>query len=247
MEYSILPILLIIVFVFCIVLAQRTKALEAITREETRHVNGLLGLLFLWGMACTAMGIQGGHTSPELLGRIPFLWQAVVPVIIAAIYLLSSQALRSALSVIATVTPLQWLVFFQALRIGALGGVLKGLQGEITSSYVFWVGIPDLVYGLSALCLGSLLRRKLVGEAFMIVWNLVGPLIILLPTFLGMNYFMNEPGFIFIFEFPMVLAPGIVVPIFIFINLIAVWKLYKSKYKTAASGRIQQHPGRLAN
>jgi len=247
MEFSILPLFLIIVLVFCIVLAQRAKGLEVITREETRHVNGLFGLLFLWGMVCTAMGIQGVHTSPGLLERVPFLWQAVVPVVIAAIYLLMSQALRTALSVIAAVTPLPWLVFFQALRIGALGGVLKGFQGEITSSYVFWVGIPDLLYGISALVLGRLLLRKAIGDRTMIAWNLVGPAIILLPTFLGMNYFMNEAGFIFIFEFPMVPAPGIVVPIFIFLNLLTVWKLYQSKYKPVAIGTMPQNAGRLVS
>ncbi|MDJ0991378.1 MAG: hypothetical protein QNI85_15265, partial [Desulfobacterales bacterium] len=37
--------------------------------------------------------------------------------------------------------------------------------------------------------------------------------------------FMNEPGFGFILAFPMVLAPGVVVPFLIFLNLLAAWKL----------------------
>lgn len=247
MTFSILPLLLIIVFVFCIVLAHRAEKLQVITREETRQVNGLFGMLFIWGLICTAMGIKGFHTSPVLLERVPFLWQAVVPVVILAINLFFSKQLRVALRTIAAVTPLHWLVFFQALRIGALGGVLKGIQGEITSSYVYWVGIPDLLYGISALVLGGLLLRNAVSRKILMIWNLIGPVIILLPTFLFMNYFMNEPGFIFIFEFPMVLAPGIVVPIFISLNLLTVWKLYEYWHKAAAISAMQRNPGRLVS
>lgn len=247
MKFSILPILMIIVIVFCIVIAHRAERLQVITRKEARHVDGLLGMLFLWGLICTAMGIKGIHTSSVLLERVPFLWQAGVPVVIMAINLLFSRQLRTALRTIAAVTPLHWLVFFQALRIGALGGILKGFQGEITSSYVFWVGIPDLLYGISALVLGGMLLRNAVSRKIMMIWNFIGPVIILLPTFLFMNYFMNEPGFIFIFEFPMVLAPGIVVPISIFINLLTVWKLYDYRPKAVSISAMQGNSGHLVS
>ena len=92
---------------------------------------------------------------------------------------------------------------------------------------MFWVGIPDFLFGLSALIVGWLLLRKAVGTRFLMIWNLIGAAIILLPTFLLMNYFMNEPGFIFIFEFPMVLAPSIVVPIFIFLNFLLAWRSFE--------------------
>ena len=42
-----------------------------------------------------------------------------------------------------------------------------------------------------------------------------------------MNYWMNEAGFIFIFEFPMVLAPSIVVPILLFFNLLLAWRTFE--------------------
>ena len=57
----------------------------------------------------------------------------------------------------------------------------------------------------------------------LITWNLVGFALILLPTFVPMNYWMNEPGFRFIFEFPMVLAPSIVIPTLISLNLLHAW------------------------
>jgi len=118
------------------------------------------------------------------------------------------------------------LVFIQALRVGALGGIMKGVQGEITSGYVFWIGIPDFLFGVSALVVGWRLLRKAVDARFLIGWNLVGFALIILPTFVPMNYWMNEPGFTFIFEFPMILAPSIVIPTFISLNLLHAWGIF---------------------
>ena len=94
------------------------------------------------------------------------------------------------------------------------------MQGQITSSFVLWVGIPDFLFGVSAILVGWLLLREAVSKSFLVVWGLIGASLILLPTFPLMNYWMNEPGFVFIFEFPMVMAPGIVVPMLIFFNLL---------------------------
>jgi hypothetical protein len=104
-----------------------------------------------------------------------------------------------------------------------LGGIVKGLRGDITSGYVFWIGVPDFLFGVSALVVGWLVLRKAVGPRFLMAWNLVGFALIVLPTFVPMNYWMNEPGFTFIFEFPMVLAPSIVIPILIALNLLHAW------------------------
>ena len=227
MKLSVLPILVIGVFAFCIFIARRAKRSQAINTEEARSVYLLLLAFFVWTLTSIVMGIKGIHASPRLLERIPLLWQASLPVVILVIGLLLSPTLRSALRGIASSTPWHWFVFFEALRIGALGTVVKGIKGEVTSSFVFWVGIPDFLFGISALIVGWLLLRNAVSNGFLMIWNLIGAAIILLPTFLFMNYFMSEPGFIFIFEFPMVLAPSIVVPIFIFLNVLLAWRIYE--------------------
>lgn len=227
MKLSVLPILVISVFTFCIAIARRARANQSITAAEARSVYILLFMFFVWTLMSVAMGIQGMHASPALLERVPLLWQACVPVIMVVIGLLLSRTLRSALRGIASSTPWHWLVFFQALRLGAVGGVAKGIKGEVTSSFVFWVGIPDFLFGGSALIVGWLLMRKAVGHRFLMIWNLIGAAIILLPTFVFTNHFMSEPGFIFIFEFPMVLAPSIVVPIFVLLNLLLAWRIFE--------------------
>jgi hypothetical protein len=225
MKVSVLPILVIVIFIFCIGITRRAKLNQSINVAEGRSVYALLLAFFAWAVIAVALGIKGIHIS--LMEQIPLLWQACVPVVILAIDLLLSRTLRSALRGIAVSTPWHWLVFVQVLRIGALGGVMKGIKGEITSSFIFWVGIPDLLYGFSAIIVGWLLLRKAVGNRFLMTWNLIGPAIILLPTFIFMNYWMNEPGFTFIFEFPMVLAPSIVVPIFLFLNFLLAWRIYE--------------------
>ncbi|MCK5494929.1 MAG: hypothetical protein KAI80_00850, partial [Hyphomicrobiaceae bacterium] len=113
------------------------------------------------------------------------------------------------------------------------------------SSFVFWIGIPDFLFGLSALLVGWLLLRKAVSPRFLIAWNLVGFGLIILPTFVPTNYWMNDPGFVFIFEFPMVLAPTLVVAFFITMNAIeaaAVWLGYDAEAH-APSGRYDELKG----
>ena len=112
----------------------------------------------------TAFNPRGKHL--ELMARVPFLWQAFVPVALLITAFTFSGTLRSGLRGIATSTPGYWLVFIQALRIGALGGIMKGIRGEITSGFVFWIGIPDFLFGVSALVVGWLLLRKDVGPRF---------------------------------------------------------------------------------
>jgi len=227
MKASVLPILVLLIFIFCIGITRRARLNQSISVAEGRSVYALLLAFFAWTVIAVVLGIKGIH--PSLMEHIPLLWQACVPVVLLTIGLIFSRTLRSGLRGIVATTPWHWLVFAHALRIGAIGSVMKGIKGEITSDYVLWVGIPDFLFGLSALVVGWLLLRNAVGHSFLAVWNLVGASLVLLPTFILMNYWMNEPGFAFIFEFPMVLAPSIVVPIFIFLNLLMAWRIFEMR------------------
>ena len=224
MKLSILPVFVVFVFIFCIAITRRARSNESIKAAEARSVYALLLSFFAWTLVAVVLGIKGTHV--ELMARVPLLWQPFVPVVLLSTAFTFSGTLRSGLRGIATSTPGYWLVFIQALRIGALGGIMKGIRGEITSGFVFWIGIPDFLFGVSALVVGWLLLRKAVGPRFLIAWNLVGFALIILPTFVPMNYWMNEPGFTFIFEFPMILAPSIVIPTFISLNLLHAWGIF---------------------
>ncbi len=232
MKLSLVPLLVVLILAFAVFITRRAKKKQAISGAEARSVYFLVLVFAVWTAVVIALGMGDIHVA--LMDQIPLLWQSGIPVTILFINLILSRNLRRALHGIASSTPQHWLVFFQALRIGALGGVIKGLQGQITSSYVFWIGIPDFLFGVSAVLVGWLLLREAVSRGFLVVWGLIGASLILLPTFPLMNYWMNEPGFVFIFEFPMVLAPGIVVPMMIFFNLLLAWGAFQSTEGRAA-------------
>jgi len=227
MKFSVVPIFVVFVFSFCVFLTYRAQKNGAIVRSEARNVYFLFFVLFVWTLISAGFSIKGGEMSSVFHESIPFLWQACVPVVIVVFALLFSSSLRSAMRCIASGTPAHWFVFFQVLRVGALGGVVKGINGEITSSFVFWVGIPDFLFGVSAVIVGWLVVQEVVGNKFLMFWNLIGAAIILVPTFLFSSYFMNEPGMSFIFEFPMVLAPSIVVPIFVLLNFLQAGRAFE--------------------
>ncbi len=234
MKLSLVPLLAILTLAFGVFITAKAKKDRSISRVEARSVYILVLAFSVWTAVVIALGMGGIHVA--LMDPVPLLWQAGIPVTILFINLMLSRNLRRALHGIASSTPQHWLVFFQALRIGALGGVIKGIQGQITSSFVFWIGIPDFLFGISAILVGWLLLREAVSKGFLLVWSLIGASLILLPTFPLMNYWMNEPGFVFIFEFPMVLAPGIVVPMMIFFNLLSAWGAFQS-----TEGRAETH------
>ncbi len=234
MKFSITPIFVAVVFIFCVAVTRRARSTDSINGAQARSVYVLLLTFFVWTLIAVVMGIRGTHV--ELMSRVPLLWQACVVMVLWSTAMIFSGTLRSGLRGIATSTPGHLLVFVQALRIGALGGIVKGIQGEVTSKFVFWIGIPDFLFGVSALVIGWLLLRKAVGPRFLIAWNLVGFSLIVLPTFGLMNYWMNEPGYSFIFEFPMVLAPSIIVSTFVSLNLLHAWGIFVTEKRAIPEG-----------
>ena len=231
MNFSLMPIYVIIVFAFCILITYRAKKNRFITAGGARSIYILLLVLFFWTLLVIVLGIHGIHLL--LMNRIPLLWQTIVPTVILGIALLISRTLRNALSAIASTTPWHWLTFFQALRISALGGIIKAFKGEITSNFFYWVGVPDFLFGLSALVMGWLVLKKAVNTYFLMIWSLIGAAIILVPVYMFMNYFMKQPGFNFIFQFPMILAPSIVVPLFVYLNLLLAWGTFNVSRKAS--------------
>ncbi len=233
MLMSILPIYTALVFAICLSLVYRAQTHGALLRKEASAVYGLFAIFAVWAVVVTILGLKGIHIS--LMAKIPLLWQAFIPMTIWMTAFALSRTLRRALWAIAKATPRHWLVLIQSLRIGAIGGIMKGVQGEIASDYVFWIGIPDFVFGLSALPVAELVRRQKMGPRSLILWNFVGFGLIVLPTFLPMNYWMNEPGFEFIFEFPMILAPSIVVSLLISLNLFQAWAVWRRNLQFKAT------------
>ncbi|MCG7872752.1 MAG: hypothetical protein N0C81_04100 [Candidatus Thiodiazotropha lotti] len=227
MNLSIVPIYLAVVFLFCFLLVRRASKNEFIEKAVERKILLLLLAFIVWSVSIALLALGDQHIS--LMAKIPLLWQAFVPVVIWITALILSAELRSGLLKIATHTPAHWFVLIQSLRLGAIGGVVKGLNGEIASGYIFWIGIPDFLFGLSALFIGLLMMNRKIKARLLLVWHLIGFSLIFFPTFVIMSYWMNEPGFVFIFEYPMILAPGMLVPLLISLNLLHAWGLFQNE------------------
>ena len=221
---SILPIYLVLIFGFLFAGARRAQRNNITSTVESRSIYLLIASFAGWTVVLVIMGLNKTHL--ELMEDLPLLWQAFVPVTLWMSAITFSRSTRLGLHKIAISTPPHWLSWIQLLRIGALGGIMKGVAGHISSDYVFWIGIPDFVFGISALVVGWLLWKSSLNPRVVIAWNLLGFSLIFFPTFLLMPHWMNETGFSFIFEFPMILAPGIIVPTLISINLMQAWSAW---------------------
>lgn len=234
---SILPIYTGLILALVLILVLRAHRRAALSQAQAVGLYGLWGLFAAWTGLVIWLGQSQWHLAQ--MDNLPLLWQALVPVVIWSTGVALSKDLRQGLLQLGKDTPAHWIVSIQALRLGAIGGISKGVSGEITSGYVFWVGVPDFLFGLSALLLVVPVMRGRVGPRFLILWNLVGAGLIVLPSFLAMPYWMAEPGFAFIFEYPMVLAPSIVVSLMISLNLLLAFTVWSGLRQKQAKTRAR--------
>ena len=68
MKLSILPIYIVVVFIFCIAIIRRASSKEAIKAAEARSVYALLLAFFVWTMIAIVLGIRGAHV--ELMAHV---------------------------------------------------------------------------------------------------------------------------------------------------------------------------------
>ena len=188
----------------------------------------VLGLLGLWGALSVWLALTGIYMSAIFLAAYPTFWLPFIPVILALVPLLASGSLRTAVAALIDATPTHWIIGIHALRILAIGSLIKAWNGAFSMSFAIWVGIPDLLFGVSALVMYWMARQGRVSSLGLMVWNALGVLVIIpgaplvaqagLP---GAFFRSNEtPSMMTLYEFPMVLAPSLVVPVFVLFNLI---------------------------
>jgi hypothetical protein len=113
------------------------------------------------------------------------------------------------------------------------GLVMKGFRGEFSLFFAKAVAIPDFLYGVLTLITAVLIYRGVWKEKSAIIVNLIG-FVILVPGAMvlmnfslpgSLNMIQESPNLSAIFEFPMSMAPTIVVPIFAIINLFTIVRL----------------------
>jgi len=210
----------------------RVRKLDRLDSRQGNTIYQLLIVLIAWGMVSSALAITGIYSSTWFLSLMPGFWLPLIPFILVVGGVLIVPRLHSALVSVFNSTPQHWLILIHGLRILAIGTIIKVIRGEFPAYFALLVGVPDMLFGLSALILGFRARHRDLKHRRIILWNLMGMAIILpaapliqmgLPG--PLQVFTSEPTAERLLDFPMVLAPSLIVPIFALLNMLVVWGL----------------------
>ncbi|NIA70773.1 hypothetical protein HBA54_19415 [Pelagibius litoralis] len=242
MQLSLTPILLAAELGFLFALAWR--CLQAAPQPgSTAAVHAHLIWIAGYAILTSLMGARGMFIADDLMPWLPGLWLQVITVAVCVGPVVLFAPLRYGLRSVFDATPWRWLAYFHGLRILALGTLYKTQSGEFPGYFAYLVGVPDLLFGLSAFWIAVRARRgDLTAQGFMI-WNLIGALIIVpsAPILLQLGLpgplqvFTSQPDARAVFTYPMSIAPIIGVPLFVLVNLWAAWRLWERRNAKARS------------
>ena len=231
---SLTPILVMVELGFLLALSIRTAGLAG-RPAMARPAYIYLTWLATYAVATGYLGARGVYLREDVLRLYPGFWLQVITVGVAVGPLLLFVSLRQLAREVVDRTPLHWFAWFHGLRIAALGTAYKTAVGEFPAYFEYLVGIPDLVFGLSAFWVAERLRRGRMGERGFLLWNVIGALIIVpsAPILIQLGLpgplqlFTDTPNARAIMTYPMSIAPMIGVPLFVLINLWVAWRLWE--------------------
>ena len=234
MRLSLTPFLLVAEFGFLFIVASRA-ARSAPGQRMMRPVYAYLLWLTGYGVVAVVLGARGAYVSDALLPTLPGLWLPVVPVVVAVVPVVVFGSVRTGLRCIVDVTPWHWFAYFHTLRIAALGSAYKTMIGEFPAFFEYAVGIPDLLFGLSAVWIAGKAKRGEIGARDFLAWNLIGVLVIVPSTPILLQLGLPGPLQLFtrlpdaraVFAHPMSIAPMVGVPLFVLVNLCVAWRLWE--------------------
>jgi len=229
MHLTSLPILIIAIFVFLAFLVLRLYKFDRLNASERNSLAALLIILLVWGGCSGYLSSTGVYVSVNFLQLSPGYWLPYIPVITTVTLVVLITPLRVGLRKFVDYVPDHWLTGIHMLRILAFGTIIKATMGVFPEKFAWFVGIPDLLFGLSAIPITLLAQQKRLNDDIILLWHLAGALVIIVPAIALMHIFMKEILFLELFAFPMALAPTLVVPILVMLNLMVVWRLLEIK------------------
>lgn len=247
MTLSTLPFLCAALIAFWLWIAVRRTHGHRFDAAERGALIVWIGILVVWGMVTSWLALTNYYHAAAFLRLLPGLWLPLVPMALTVVWLLVSPAFRRTLYAAVNATPRAF-VAIHGLRVAAVGSLYKAYHGGFPDFFAYPVGIPDFLFGLSAIVL-ALRYESSHSPIALIAWNLVGIAVILPAPILlqlglpgPLHMFTDMPDGRALFEFPMVLAPTVVVPLFVTMNAIqatVVW-LHMRRAKVARGGTAVQ-------
>lgn len=230
---SIVPLLILTQLLAVIIATRVASKKNAMSPSSARWIYFIVTILAIWAGISTWLALSGVYLTEGFLATYPTFWLPFIPIIIVSLALIISETAWDAVRELIDATPMAWLVGIHALRILAIGSLIKAWQGKFALSFALYVGIPDLIFGLSALVVLKLLSSNRIGTKGLVVWNLVGffaiipgtPIVAQMGLPGALYTFTETPSITTLYEYPMVLAPSFVVPMFVMINLLVAFRL----------------------
>ena len=234
MTVSSIPALFGLQMVFLLAAGTKAKAQPAIFAAL------FVGLILsAWGALSAVLALNGVYESKAFLALYPGLWLPAVPFVLIAVSLLFP-SVRAGLTLMADTVPAHWFVAVQVLRIAALGTLVKTVQGDFPLEVELAIGLTDLAFGLSAIWMFFKVRGERISEDALILWHAVGVLLIVIPGEVAMQSGLPGPAQVFtqhptsevMLDWPMVLAPSLVVPTFLLLNILAAVAAHRNRLGT---------------
>lgn len=234
MTLSMTPFLVTIELGFLLCLAQWTGSRRG-PKSSAAAVLIYLLWLGIYAVSTSILGIQGFYVRSDLGNLYPGPAMQLLTIVIAILPVVLFSGLRNMLRDMVDHTPWHWFAAFHALRIGALGTAYKTHINEFPVYFELLVGVPDLLFGLSALWVFARARKGRISARGFLIWNVIGLLVIVpaapILLFLGLpgplQVFTALPDARAVFTYPMSIAPVIGVPLFVLVNLWVVWRLWE--------------------
>ncbi len=230
MDFSLVPFLFFVQCAAIVAAAYRTQQLGHLPANGMPIVFTQIAALFGWFALTSYWAYSGFYQSDAFLNAWPAFWMFLPPVLIIRGSFFVSPTVKSVVMSILYATPVSYLVSIHALRILAIGSILKALDGEFSYYFAILVGIPDLLFGASALAIAKWAHDGTLTKRTLLIWNIVGAAIImpyaLILIQMGLpgplQVFTAEPSIATVFEYPMALAPTLVVPLFVMMNILTL-------------------------
>lgn len=198
----------------------RGASTAGLTTDARRRLTWYTGaLLAAWAAVDLALGSRGVfHYGGQY--RFPYIAVGIVaPVIIGAVFLWSSPALRRAVDAI----PQSRLIGVQGDRVVGVVFLILLAQHQLPAVFALPAGIGDILVGLGALVLARQFARGTRSvEATAIVWNLAGVLDLVVAVGIGFlasttpyRLIYSTPSTDVITFLPMVMIPVFGIPLFL--------------------------------
>jgi hypothetical protein len=195
----------------------------------------------LWCLMMVVISALGGF-APGTTGPVPAVILALLFLLtVAAMAWLGSPAFRQAYRSV----PLAGLVGINAFRVFGICFVILHNSGRLANPFAAYAGWGDFITGVAAVALAFSVAGGNVPRKGLIAWNIFGALDLLNALALGalsapgtpFQIFTEAPGSTIMGTLPWVVAPTILVPVFLLTHLEIA-----ARMRAAASAEAETTP-----